>query len=117
MSNTDTYGQERRRHPRTQLRLTLQGIRLDPDGGEVLDTLHMQDISKSGMGAVSDRPYYPGQRVVLSLPGTPGVGRRNLYARVVRCRPGSEGYNIGLEFDNFAAATTTGVPQWSFAAA
>jgi len=94
------YQQDRRRYPRTQLRLTLRGIRLDPDGGDVVDTLHMQDISKTGMGVVCDRPFYPGQRIVLCLPVTPMGGRRNVYARVVHCRQAKDGYSVGLEFDS-----------------
>jgi hypothetical protein len=90
---------ERRRHPRTQLQMTLSGIRLDPDGEDLLDTLHMQDISRSGMGAISSRAYYPGQRLVICLPVSDGRGRRNINAKVVRCRQLDDGYRLGLEFD------------------
>jgi len=99
MTQTQDVIAERRRHPRTQLQMTLSCIRLDPDGGDVLDTLHMVDISRSGLGAFSDRPYYPGQRIVLCLPLSPNGGRRNIYASVVRCRQDQEGYRLGLRFD------------------
>jgi hypothetical protein len=59
---------DRRRHARTRLAMTLGCIRLDPDGGDVVDSLHMTDISLGGLGAYCNRPYYPGQRIVLSLP-------------------------------------------------
>ena len=90
---------ERRRHPRTYLRMRLRGLRLDPDGGDVVDMLRMVDISRSGLGAFSDRPLYPGQRFVLCLPLSQDTGRRNIYSTVVRCRQGEQGYRVGLEFD------------------
>jgi len=99
--NADFNGlRERRRHPRTQLALMLHGVRLDPDGGDVYNTLQMTDISRSGMGAVVDRWLYPGQKVVLCLPLHPNGGRRNIYSTVVRCRKLSNGYGVGLEFDH-----------------
>jgi len=106
MSGAAYFPMERRRHPRTQLEMTLQSIRLDPDGGELVDSLRMMDISKNGMGAVSERTFYPGQRIVLCLPLSSTSGRRNIYATIVRCKQGKEGYKVGLEFD------TTSVNAW-----
>ena len=97
---------DRRRHARTRVQMMLKGVRLDPDGGDVIDTLQMQDISKGGLGAISRRGFYPGQRMVLCLPLSGQGGRRNIYARIVRCRQGSEGYCVGLEFD------ATSVGSW-----
>lgn len=102
MTQATDSGIEKRRHPRTVVEMTLRGIRLDPEGGEVVDWLRMQDISRSGMGAVSARPFYPGQRFVLCLPLSGDTGRRHIYATVRRCRPGEDGYRVGLEFDNAA---------------
>ena len=102
---------EKRRHPRTVVQMTLRGIRLDPDGGEVVDSLHMQDISRSGMGAIADHSFYPGQRMVLCLPLSEEGGRRNIYATVRRCRHVEEGYELGLEFDNASFASTLGAGQ------
>jgi len=90
--------------------MTLHGIRLDPDGGDVYDTLQMQDISRSGMGAVSDRWLYPGQKIVLCLPTHPSSGRRNLAATVVRCQKAQDGYGIGLEFDHGSLNSAVGAP-------
>jgi hypothetical protein len=90
---------ERRRHPRTKLQMTLQGIRLDPDGGDVVDALRMCDISRSGMGVHTARSFYPGQRVVLCLPLSDHGGRRNIYATVVRCSKEQEDFRVGMEFD------------------
>ena len=90
---------ERRRHPRTRLQMTLHGIRLDPDGGDVCNTLEMTDISRGGMGAFADRWLYPGQRIVLRLPLHPDGGRRNLYAAVQRCNKQADGFKVGLQFD------------------
>ncbi len=99
---------ERRRFPRTRLSMMLHGIRLDPDGGDVCDTLEMVDISRNGMGAVADRWLYPGQRIVLCLPVHPDGQRRNVYATVVRCKKAREGYRIGLEFDLIGAGASAG---------
>jgi hypothetical protein len=107
---------ERRRHPRTALRMSLRCIRLDPDGGDVLDTLDMIDISRSGMGAYCQRAFYPGQRIVLSLPAGEDRGRRNLYASVVRSQSGDEGYRVGLEFDQASAAAWYSTPVATVAA-
>ena len=90
---------ERRRHPRTRLSMTLGCIRLDPDGGDVVDSLQMTDISRSGLGAQCRRPYYPGQRIVLNLPLPGSDGRRNVYATIVRCRTDGQEYKVGFEFD------------------
>jgi len=88
--------------------MTLRGIRLDP-GGDVVDVFRMTDISRSGIGAFTDRPYYPGQRVVLRLPLSRERGRRNIYATVRRCDPEQEGYHVGLEFDTVSVGSWCGV--------
>ncbi len=110
MNQPSTISAERRRHPRTALRMSLRCVRLDPDGGDVEDTLHMVDISRSGMGAICQRPFYPGQRIVLCLPQSEGNGRRNIYASVVRSRLDDEAYHVGLEFDRTPATAWCAVP-------
>jgi len=107
MSEIQKLMPERRHFPRTQLQMKIQCIRFDPDGDDVVDVLETVNISRSGLGAVSQRPYYPGQRVLLCMPLTSMAGRRNIYASVVRCRPAEEGYDIGIEFD----ATSSGIWQ------
>ena len=99
---------ERRRHPRTQVQMALRCIRLDPDGGDVVDCLRMMDISRGGMGASCDRAYYPGQRIVLSLPLPADGGRRSIYATIIRCRPSQENYHVGFEFDVIIAVILGG---------
>ena len=116
MNSVRYYPPERRRHPRTQLRMTLHGIRLDPDG-DVYDTLQMKDISRGGMGALTDRWLYPGQKIVLRLPKHPDSGRGNLSATVVRCQKSPDGYDIGLEFDNVGLNSAAQVPQHAMVAA
>ncbi len=107
---------ERRRHPRTALRMSLSCIRLDPDGGDALDALDMTDISRSGMGAICERPFYRGQRIVLHLPAGETRGRRNIYASVVRSQPSNSGYRVGLEFDRASAAAWYSAPVAAVAA-
>jgi len=79
---------------------------MDPDGGDVLDKIQMMDISRSGLGAFSRRPFYPGQRIVLSLPISPEGRRRNVHATICRCRAIQDGYRIGLEFDGYKAGAS-----------
>ena len=90
---------ERRRHPRTVLNMSVSCLRLDPDGDDLIDRLHLVDVSRSGLGAMCDRPFYPGQRALVHLPLTRETGRRTVYATIVRCRQCSDGYRVGLEFD------------------
>ena len=96
---------ERRRHRRTHLSISAHCIRLDPDGGDVTDRIDVVDISRGGLGALSSRPFYPGQRLVLCLPGPYSGGQRSTYASIVRCRQRAEGYRIGLEFAPTAIGT------------
>jgi len=116
-SDCNNAPMERRRHARTGLRMALMAIRLDPDCDEVIDTLHMTDISRGGIGAVSDRPFYPGQRILLCLPLSAGGGRRRIYATITRCRQGDEGYRIGMEFDTVSVGAWCGVSTSAVAAA
>jgi hypothetical protein len=97
--------------------MTLRSIRLDPECGDMTDCMHMQNISRSGLGAIVDRPFYPGQRVVLFLPLTQGQGRKNVYARVVRCQQYRHAYNVGLEFETLSVGSWCGVASTTVAAA
>ena len=100
MEETVKLLQERRHFPRTHLQMKIQCIRFDPDGGDVVDVLETVNISRNGLGAIAQRAYYPGQRVLLCMPLTSMNGRRNIYATVIRCRQEADGYRIGLAFDN-----------------
>jgi len=96
----------------------IQCVRLDPHEGDVLDHIHMVDLSRSGIGAVSDRWYYPGQRVVICLPPMGARGNRQVSATVRRCIPDREkGYRIGLEFDRTSVETCSGVDPNALVAA
>jgi hypothetical protein len=108
---------ERRRHPRTCVKMILRGVRLDPEEGEILDSLRMVDISRGGMGAYVDRPAYPGQRFVLCLPISEKSGRRNIYATVMRARQTEDGCRVGLRFENVAVGDWAGVSTAMSAAA
>ncbi len=100
MEQVHIPSQERRRHPRTRLQASLHCLRLESDGPSTVDQLDMFDMSKSGIGAMSDQSYYPGQRVVVRLPAPRANGDRHVYARVMRCRSaGLDGYEIGLRFE------------------
>jgi hypothetical protein len=93
---------EKRRHPRVHAHIEVQALQVGQRGRSRLDCLRMTDISRTGMGAICERPMEPGERMVLYLPIREPSGRRSLYATVRRCRPmgGDCGkYRLGLEFD------------------
>jgi hypothetical protein len=117
MENFGFYPPERRRHHRTRLQMVLQAVRLDPESGDVQDQLAMTDISRSGMGAMSDKPFYPGSRLVLWLPMHSDGRRRSVYGTVVRCNKAREGFSIGLEFDHAIFGNAMTAPAASVAAA
>ena len=102
---------ERRRHQRTPLDTAVSCVRLDPDVADVLGMLHTIDISRGGMGALSDRPYYPGQRLILHLPRTADTARRDICATVVRSRFDQTAgkHRVGLAFDSVAMGAWCGV--------
>jgi len=80
----------------------------DPDGPRVLDHLDTVDISRSGVGAISNHRYYPGQRVVVVMPQGEEQPLRSRYATVTRCLTDQEGgYKVGLRFDAASVSTTT----------
>ena len=100
MNGVELSGRERRKHPRTRVHLPLQCIRMEPDGPSVLDRLEAVDISRGGLGAITQQRYYPGQRVVVRLPVMRTNGDRHMFAKVVRCRPlRDEGYRVGLQYE------------------
>ena len=84
--------------------MSVHCIRLDPDCGDVTDRIDVVDISRGGLGAICQRPFYPGQRVILCLPRATG-GHRSVYASIVRCRHRTEGYRVGLQFDHAAISS------------
>jgi len=107
---------ERRQFPRTRLQIKIQCVRFDPDGSDVVGSLETMNISRSGLGAMSERPFYPGQRILVCMPLTSVAGQRNIYATVVRCRPEEEGFNIGMEFDRASVGTWHGETRAATAA-
>jgi len=111
MLEPDKPQAERRRHPRMLMDATLNCICLDPDAVDVVNCLQTVDISRGGMGALSPRAFYPGERLILSVPLSPGSGRRNLYASIVRSRYDAEtdGHRVGLAFDNGAVGASRGI--------
>lgn len=108
--STEQNWTEKRRFPRTQVQMGVRCVRLDPNEGDVIDNLHLQDISRGGLGALTDRSYYPGQRVVLHIPLPDGRGKRRVYATVRRCgQDRYQGYRIGLEFEGASVGNWCGV--------
>ena len=98
MMTAKTNFSERRLHPRTQMHMPVQAIRLDPDAGDVVEHMEMVDISRGGMGAASSTSFYPGQRIVLTLPA-PGLSVRSVCGIIRRCVKQEGRYRLGIEFE------------------
>jgi hypothetical protein len=98
MTLIDAAIAERRLHPRTQIQMPIQAIRLDPDGADLLEQLEMVDISRGGMGAISSRAFYPGQRLVMKLPGL-GMSVRSICGVIRRCAKVEERHHLGIQFE------------------
>ena len=110
MIETVQKGIERRRHSRASVHAGVRCIRLDPHEGGVIDEVDMVDLSYSGVGAISDSWYYPGQKVVVCLPADQEHGKRQMQATVRRCLSrNEEGYRLGFEFDHNSLNTWTNV--------
>lgn len=93
-------------------------IRLDPHDVDVIDEVDMVDLSRSGVGAVTEKWYYPGQKVVVCLPADSEYGKRQLKATVRRCLSRhAEGFRIGLEFDNSSLGSWSSLSVTAMAAA
>jgi len=99
MSELNTYPPERRLFTRTQLQMRVQVLRMDPYEGDLVDNLQMVDISRGGIGTLSDKPFYPGQRLVLKMPA-PGMDVRSITGVVRRCQRKDEKFVVGIEFDH-----------------
>ena len=95
---TGTFIAERRMYPRTQVRMPLQAIRLDPDGGDPIQHMEMIDISRGGVGALCRRAFYPGQRLVVKLPA-PGMGVRSICGVIRRCSRQDDVFRLGIQFE------------------
>ena len=119
MLYTESSMMERRRHARVPLDTAVPCIRLDPDAADILGVLYTVDISRGGMGALSDRPYYPGQRLILHLPRTAETPQRDICATIVRSRFDETvgKHRIGLAFDSVAMGAWCGVGVHAVAAA
>ena len=107
------HGHERRRHPRYAVAPMYAGIRIRTADGGVMDG-HLRDISVSGAGFESDRPFDVDQQVrfEIELPGRAatlrGVGR---VVRVEREHEALDDTIVAIEFERFEtridAATLT----------
>ncbi|MFP4355258.1 MAG: PilZ domain-containing protein [Phycisphaerae bacterium] len=116
MATKQNHGMERRRHHRIKLTKNVKALRLDPDGGDIVEALETVDVSRSGLGVLCQRSFYPGQRMVLQMPRANADGMRNICATVVRCSRKEEQFRVGMEFDGTSVDTSVGVAE-EFAAA
>jgi len=93
---------ERRRFPRWSWETQLQGIYVDSDGRKIVEMIHVVDISKGGLGAITPVEHDVGQHFVVGLP-EPSGRTRYVHARVVRCWNDDSGPHIGMKFSNIPA--------------
>ncbi len=117
MMNDSTLSAERRRFTRTPVQMPLWCLRLDPDGYDVVGILDPIDVSRTGLGVTTNRLYYPGQRMVGSLPISETQGHRNICATVTRCQPQDKHNRIGLRFDSASVGSWCGISGKPAAAA
>jgi hypothetical protein len=115
MLGTETLLAERRLYPRTQVRMPVQLTRLDPDGGDVVEQVEMVDISRGGLGALAGRWHYPGQRVMVRLPGA-GMSVRNICGIIRRCHMADGMHQLGIEFERPMATLCADEPIIAVAA-
>ncbi|NQU74804.1 MAG: PilZ domain-containing protein [Planctomycetes bacterium] len=109
MVGIETSIAERRQYPRTQLNLPVQVIRLDPDGEDLVEQIEMLDISRGGIGAMCSKMFYPGQRLVLSLPAR-GMGVRRVCGIIQRCTKQQDRFHLGIQFAHPLASLCADAP-------
>jgi hypothetical protein len=100
-------GLERRNFPRKEVKLQVQGRRLDHTLSALRQpvlTMSMRDVSAGGLCALSDTPMEAGERLSVSVAGPHIFGGWDAYGRVIRCAPSGAGYRVAIEFDRLPAA-------------
>jgi hypothetical protein len=98
---------ERRVFPRQEVRMEVQGRRLDHSLAALQDPrlqLHLRDLSVGGLSAMSERPVNEGEHLSVICPPRNGKQAWNAFGRVIRCEPSSMGYRVAMEFDSLPAA-------------
>lgn len=101
------HGVDRRLFPRQELKLTVEGRRLDhsvPARRDPHLSLDLNDVSVGGLSGYTRTPIGPGERVAVFFPPDKGRHGWDAYGRVLRVEPGHFGYRIAVEFDAIPAA-------------
>lgn len=100
MVQTDV--KERRRYPRRSWDAQLQSIYINSEGRRIIEMIHVVDISRGGLGAVTRDEHEVGEHFVLGLP-EPSGRTRYVHAKVVRCWNDNAGPHIGMQFTDIPA--------------
>ena len=106
-ANDTDRGLERRIFPRKEVRLQVQGRRLDHTLAALRQpvlSMSLRDVSAGGLCALSDTPIPAGEHVSVSMPGNMMFAGWDAYGRVIRCSPSGAGYRVAVEFDRLPAA-------------
>ncbi len=103
----DVYKLERRTAQRRPSSGTVTAVcTTDPEGERRrrITTLHLRDVSDTGMGALCEHPLTRGTRVALLIPPHGPESGFDVFGEVVRCKPAHRGYEIGIALDQAVSA-------------
>ena len=98
----DVLSLERRGSRRNVFRGRVTGIcstPASPNSRNHICSLDLRNISETGLAALSTEPIDANASIAVFLPPHGPDGGLDLYGRVVRCRPGKHGHEVGIEFD------------------
>jgi hypothetical protein len=98
----EPQGAERRVFARKQVEARVQGKRMDHSieaRRQPFLSLQLRDVSVGGVGAISQSPVNPGERIGVYFPPEGTKRGWDAYGRVIRCDPGNFGYRIAVEFE------------------
>ncbi len=106
----DTIPLERRRSMRRRVAQHVTAVlRSDevPEGGGRIGSMHLRDMSQTGIGAFSPRFLPLETEVTLFFPPHGSERGFDLHGKVVRCEHDEDGYDVGIQI--------TGLPQMNVA--
>ena len=95
---------ERRQAPRRPVSGQVTTLWQDTGSLRKIASLDLQDISNSGLCALSGEPVEVNSRITVFFQPHGPEGGYDAAGRVVRCQAMAEGYEIGIRFDSQAAA-------------
>ena len=89
---------ERRRAPRRAMSGRVTTLRANGDSVRKFSSLAMQDVSETGLCAMSDEPLEVNTSITLLFQPHGPEGGYDATGQVVRCVATDEGYEVGIRF-------------------